>query len=142
MNINFLLNKYINLSEEWLTKIVLVWCLASLLIGLFALDDLALAIAAPLMTIFSYFAFVVMLMAIISFQHVNPFNSAKSKFIKYGIIFFWCFGFFAFINFLTFGIFESSDFENSNFFFIVASVFPLGASLGAAKEWRKSTVNQ
>ncbi|NQZ10038.1 MAG: hypothetical protein HRT35_23045 [Algicola sp.] len=61
MSLNFSINKYINLSEKWLTKIVLVWCLASFLIGLFTLDDLALVIAAPLMTVFMYFAGMAML---------------------------------------------------------------------------------
>jgi len=142
VNIKSRLNKYISLSEKWLTKIVLVWCSASLIIGLSTVNDLALVIAAPLMTIFMYFAGMAILMAIIGFQRVNPFNSANSKFIRYGIIFFWSFGIFGFINFLTFGIFESSEFENSTFFFIVASVFPLGASLGAAKEWKKSFSNE
>ncbi|NQZ12472.1 MAG: hypothetical protein HRT35_35405 [Algicola sp.] len=142
MNFKFSLNKYINLSEKWLTKIVLVWCLASLLIGLFTLDDLALVIAVPLMTVFMYFAGMAMLMAIIGFQRVNPFNSTKSKFIDYAIIFFWVGGIFGFMNFLTIGIFQSSDIENSRYFFIVASVFPLGSSLGAAKQWKKSSANE
>ena len=139
MNFKLRLNNYIELSNKWLTKFVLIWCSMSLLLGLYAIDDLALAIAAPLMTIFMYFAGMAMFMFIIGFQRVNPFNSPKSKIVDYAIIFFWCFGVFGFINFLIFGIFESSKFENSNFFFIVASVFPLGASLGAAKQWEKST---
>lgn len=83
-----------------------------------------------------------MLMLIIGIQRVNRFNSSKSKFIDYAIIFFWGFGIYGFISFLIFGIFESSELEHSNFFFIVASVFPLGASLGAAQEWIKNSVKE
>lgn len=142
MNFKLPLNKYIDFSEEWLTKIVLVWCSASLLIGLLTLDDIALAIAAPLMTVVMYFVGMAMLMAIIGFQRVNPFNSAKSKFVDYAIIFFWGSGIFGFIYFLSAGIFQSSDIDNSKYFLIVASVFPLGASLGAAKQWKISSVNE
>ncbi len=139
MNIKSQLNKYINFSEKWLTRIVLVWCSASLIIGLSTVNDLALVIAAPLMTIFMYFSGMAVLMAIIGVQRVN---SANLKFIQYAIIFFWGFGIFGFINFLINGIFEPSKFENYTFFFIVASVFPLGASLGAAKEWKKIFPNE
>ena len=142
MNFKLLINNYINLSNKWLTKFVLVWCSISLLVGAYAINDLALAISAPLMTVFMYFAGMAMLMFIIGFQRVNPFNSPKSKLIDYAIIFFWCFGIFGFIIFLTFGIFETSEFENSNFFYIVASVFPLGASLGAAKQWKISSAEE
>ena len=142
MDFKLRLNNYIELSNKWLTKFVLTWCSAWLLVGIYAIDDLALAISAPLMTVFMYFAGMAMLMFIIGFQRVNPFNSAKSKVVDYAIIFFWCSGVFGFFNFLIFGIFNSSEFENSNFFFIVASVFPLGASLGAAKKWKKSSSNE
>ena len=137
MNLKLSLNKYINLSDKWLTKFVLVWCSVSLMIGLYTVDDLALAIAAPLMTLFMYFAAMAMLMLVIGFQRINPFNSPKSKFVEYATIFFWVCGIFGFISFLIAGIFQTTDVDNSRYFLIVASAFPLGAALGATKEWKK-----
>ena len=137
MNLKLSLNKYINLSDKWLTKFVLVWCSVSLMIGLYTVDDLALAIAAPLMTLFMYFAAMAMLMLVIGFQRINPFNSPKSKFVEYATIFFWVCGIFGFISFLIAGIFQTTDVDNSKYFLIVASAFPLGAALGATKEWKK-----
>ena len=137
MNFKLSLNKYINLSDKWLTKFVLVWCSVSLIIGLYTVDDLALAIAAPLMTLFMYFAAMAMLMLVIGFQRINPFNSPKSKLVEYAAIFFWFCGIFGFISFLIAGIFQTTDVDNSRYFLIVASAFPLGAALGATKEWKK-----
>jgi len=137
VNLKLSLNKYINLSHQWLTRFVLVWCSVSLIIGLYTVDDLALAIAAPLMTLFMYFAAMAMLMLVIGFQRINPFNSAKSRFVEYVTIFFWVCGIFGFISFLITGIFQTMDVDNSKYFLIVASAFPLGAALGASKEWNK-----
>ncbi len=131
------LNKYINLSDKWLTKFVLVWCSVSLVLGLYTIDDLALAIAAPLMTLFMYFAAMAMLMLVIGFQRINPFNSPKSKFVEYATIFFWGCGILGFISSLIAGIFQTTDVDNSKYFLIVASAFPLGVALGATKEWKK-----
>jgi hypothetical protein len=127
----------ISFSEKWFTKFSLLWCSISLLIGFYSVNDVALAIAAPLMTIVMYFAAIVMATFVLGFQRVNPFNSPKSKFVKYAILLFWGFGIFGFIDFLLTGIFQTTEFENSNYFMIVAVVFPLGISVGSAKEWNK-----
>ncbi|PKF56413.1 hypothetical protein CW748_10700 [Alteromonadales bacterium alter-6D02] len=137
MNFKLSLNKYINLSDKWLTKFVLVWCSVSLVIGLYAIDDLALAIAAPLMTLFMYFAAMAMLIFVIGFQRINPFNSPNSKFVEYATIFFWGCGILGFISSLMAGIFQTTGIDNSKYFLIVASAFPLGIALGATKEWKK-----
>jgi len=79
---------YIRLSEKWLTKFVLVWCSVSLMVGLYTVDEIDLAIAAPLMTLFMYFVAMAMIMLIISFQRANPFISPNSKSIEYVAIFF------------------------------------------------------
>ncbi len=82
-----------------------------------------------------------MLRALISFQRVNPFGDAKSrtKILNYAaIFFFWSFGIIGFVQFLTNGLFINNELEGTNFFLIVASVLPLGASFGAAKEWSKN----
>ena len=132
---------YINFSEKWFTKFSLLWCSVSLCIGLFTVNDLALVITAPIMTVFMYFAAIVMVTLVIGFQRVNPFNSPKSNFVKYAILLCWGFGIFGFINFLFTGLFQTTEFENSNYFMIVGSVFPLGVSVGAAKEWSKFLAN-
>jgi len=137
VNIKFRLNKYIDFSEKWFTKFVLVWCSISLLIGLYSLDDIGLVIAAPIMTVFMYFSAIGMPMLVVGFQRVNPFNSPKSKFVKHSIVFFWACGILGFINFLLTGIFQTENTDNFMYFMIVGSVFPLGASVGSAKEWKK-----
>jgi hypothetical protein len=137
VNFELRLIPYINFSEKWFTKFSLLWCSISFCIGVITVNDFALVIAAPLMTIFMYFAAIVMVKLVIGFQRVNPFNSPKSKFVKYTILFFWGFGILGFINFLLTGIFQTTEFENSNYFMIVGAVFPLGISVGSAKEWSK-----
>jgi hypothetical protein len=137
VNLEQRLQPYIIFSEKWFTKFSLLWCSISLLIGLYTINDLALAIAAPLMTIFMYFAAIVMVKFVLGFQRVNPLILPKSKFLKYAILLFWAFGIFAFFNFLLTGIFQTTEFENSNYFMVVASVFPLGISVGSAREWNK-----
>lgn len=107
-----------------------------MLFGLSTEDDVALVIAAPIMATFMYFVAIALVMFVIGFQRVNPFNSPRSTFIKYAILAFWGFGIFGFLYFLSTGLFQSSEFESANYFMMVASVFPLGASVGAAKQWR------
>ena len=137
MNLAQRLQPYITFSEKWFTKFSLLWCSISLLIGLYAINDFALAIAAPLMTIFMYFAAIVMAKFVLGFQRVNPLISPKSKFLTYAILLFWAFGIFAFFNFVLTGIFQTTEFENANYFIVVGAVFPLGISVGSAKEWNK-----
>lgn len=141
MNIEQRLTPYITFSEKWFTKFSIFWCSISLLVGLLVVDDLALAIAAPLMTIFMYFASIFLVTLVVGFQRVNRFVSPKSKFLKYVILLFWGFGIFAFINFLVTGIFQTTEFENSIYFMTVSSVFSLGISVGSAKEWNKYLMN-
>ncbi len=105
--------------------------------GLYTISDLALAIAAPLMTVFMHFVAIVMVKGVIGFQRINPFNSHKSKYRKYVILFTWAFGICAFFHFILTGVFQTSELDNSRYFMIVASVFPLGASAGSAQEWNK-----
>lgn len=135
-------DKYISFSEKWLTKFVLLWCALALVIGLLIEEDKALAIAAPIMAIIMFFAGSWILRAIISFQRVNPFLAVKSriKILNYAAIFFWSFGVIGFVQFLANGLLTNNDLEGTNFFLIAASVFPLGASLGAAKEWSKNKI--
>jgi hypothetical protein len=142
MSIMTIFDKYISLSEKWLTKFVLLWCAFALVIGLLIEEDKALAIAVPIMVIIMFFAGSWMLRAIISFQRVNPFSAVKSgtNILNFAAIFFWSFGIIGFVQFLTIGLFTNNDLEGTNFFLIAASVLPLGASLGAAKEWSKNKV--
>lgn len=139
MSIMKTFNKYISLSEKWLTKFALLWCTIALVIGLLVEEDKALAIAAPIMTIIMFFVASWMLRAVISFQRVNPFLGLKSreKILNYATIFFWSFGVIGFVLALANGLLTNNDLEGTNFFFIVASVFPLGLSLGPAKERSK-----
>lgn len=137
MNNESKLAPYINFSEKYFTKFVLFWCTALLLIGLYAVNDMAVAIAAPLMTVLMYFAAIAMVSFVIGLQRANRFNSAKSKFLEYVVLFFWAFGVFGFIKFLIAGIFKTTEFEHFNYFMLVAAVFPLGVSVGSAKQWRK-----
>ena len=142
MSIMKTFDKYISFSEKWLTKFVLLWCALALVIGLLIEEDKALAIAAPIMAIIMFFAGSWILRAIISFQRVNPFLAVKSriKILNYAAIFFWSFGVIGFVQFLANGLLTNNDLEGTNFFLIAASVFPLGASLGAAKEWSKNKI--
>jgi len=142
MSIITIFDKYITLSEKWLTKFVLLWCALALVSGLLIEEDKVLAIAAPIMAIIMFFAGSWMLRALISFQRVNPFltGESRAKILNYAAIFFWSFGFIGFMQFLTNGLFTNNELEGTNFFLIAASVFPLGASLGAAKEWSKNKV--
>jgi hypothetical protein len=137
VNLELKIIPYIEFSEKWFTKFSLLWCSISLCIGLLVVNDLALVIAAPIMTVCMYFAAIAMVRLVIGFQRVNPFNSPKSKFVKYAILLCWGFGIMGFINFLFTGIFQTTEFENSNYFLIVGSVFPLGISVGSAREWSK-----
>lgn len=131
------LNSYIELSEKWLMKIAFLWCGLSIPLGFVTQKDTALIIAAPLMTLFMFFAGMVMLNALIGFQKINPFAKANPNFIKFAILFFWSFGIFGALYFLCSGIFGLGEIDGSSYFLIVASIFPLGATLGAAKQWSK-----
>ena len=86
------------------------------------------------MTVFMHFVAIVMVKGVISSKRINPFNSHNRKYV---ILFTWAFGIFAFFHFLLTGVFQTSELENSRYFMIVASVFPLGASAGSAQEWNK-----
>jgi len=131
------LNSYIELSEKWLTKIALLWCGLSIPLGFITQEDTALIFAAPLMTLFMFFAGMVMLIALIGLQKINPFAKANPNFIKFAILFFWSFGIIGALYFLCSGILGFGAIDGSSYFLIVASVFPLGATLGAAKQWSK-----
>lgn len=129
---------YIELSRNWLTKFVLVWCALSLLLGLYFVDDLAVTLAAPTMTLVMYFSAIWMLAFVVGVQRINPLNPVNSNFFKYSLIFFWVGGLIGFCNFLINGILDNSEFENAGYFQIVVAAFPLGATMGAAKEWEKN----
>ena len=131
------LNSYIALSEKWLMKIALLWCGLSLPLGIITQEETALVIAAPVMTFFMFFAGMVMLIVLVGFQKINPFAKSNPNFIKFAILFFWVFGVIGALYLLTSGTLGLGEIDGSSYFLIVASVFPLGATLGAAKEWNK-----
>ena len=131
----FDLNSYIQLSEKWLIKFAVLWCGLSVPIGFLIKEDIALVIAAPLMTLLMFFAGMIMLIALIGFQKVNPFAKSNPNFIKFAVLFFWTFGIIGAFYFLMSGLFGLGEVNGSSYFLIVASVFPLGATLGAAKQW-------
>ncbi|WP_334016230.1 hypothetical protein [Alteromonas sp. S167] len=133
----FSFNHYILLSEKWLTKIALLWCGFSVLLGFVVQVEIALIIAAPLMTLCMFFAGMVLSSTLIGFQKINPFAKSNPNFIKFAILFFWSFGIIAALYFLSSGIFQVDEKNSTRYFLVVASVFPLGPTLGAAKEWNK-----
>ena len=137
MNLASTFNQYIGWTAQWLLRCACIWCGLALLIGLVLLDDKALAIAAPVMTIVMFVVGAWMLRTLIDFQRVNPFlNSCqRKKVIQWAIVFFWSCGIIGFLQFLLTGLFGNAEPIGTDFFLITASVFPLGASLGAAKEW-------
>ena len=131
------LNSYIALSEKWLMKIVFLWCGLSLPLGIIIQEEITLVIAAPVMTLFMFFAGMVMLITLVGFQKINPFAKSNPNFFKFAILFFWAFGMIGALYLLISGILGLGKTDGSSYFLIVASVFPLGATLGAAREWNK-----
>jgi len=88
----FNFNHYILLSEKWLTKIALLWCGFSVLLGFVVQVEIALIIAAPLMTLCMFFAGMILSSSLIGFQKINPFAKSNPNFIKFAILLFCFFG--------------------------------------------------
>ena len=128
---------YLQLTDRWTIKLTFVWCILSLFLGLVFVETMV-AIAIPLMTAFmsfnGYWGMRLML-------YVQKFNrdELKQRYYDWAVIFFWgggvCFFPLALINGLT-QLFQSDDLTHG-YFFISASVFPLGCSLGASKQWQQ-----
>lgn len=127
------INRLINLTEKWFTPFVLLWCLCSLLLGLFILNDFILAIEASLICLLMYFVGSGVFGSLINLQVQD---SNPSNFIKYVTLIFWGVGIGAFILFLTFGLFTTIEENSTRYSLLVSSVFPLGISKGAAKRWK------
>ena len=89
------------------------------------------------MTLCMFFAGMILLSTLIGFQKINPFAKSNPNFIKFAILFFWSFGIIAALYFLSSGIFQIDEKNSTRYFLVSASVFPLGPTLGAAKEWNK-----
>jgi hypothetical protein len=129
-------------SRKWLIQFAFVWCFLGLIIGIFFVEEKALIIFAPVVSIIMFFFGLMGLMLGLGFQRKNPFVKSNSIFLWFAIVFFWSFGVIGFFYFLIGGAFYYSDDKDFSYFVIVGAVIPLGFSVGAAKEWEKSLKNE
>ena len=137
-----LLDQCMTFSRNWLIKFACLWCFLGLVIGIFFVEDLALAIAAPIMTILTFFFGLMGTTLLLGFQRNSPFVKSNSLSLWFGILFFWAVGCFGFFYFLIGGIFQLSNDKDFSYFVIVGSVMSLGSAVGAAKEWEQSLKNE
>ena len=124
--------KYLIITEKWVTKGVLLWSALSVVVGVTAIGIVE-GIAIPLMTIVMLFVGKLMINFLLTVQKSNPFISRKI--FDYLILFFWGGGIYAFLSFLLYGAFGELEKPQYAFFYIAASIFPLGSSIGAAEKW-------
>lgn len=121
--------------DFWAPKVVWLWCLASFFIGSYAVE-LSLAIAAPLMTIFSFYCTQYMVYVTLLFQKKN--TKLKRKVFDFIVYVTWGFGVFSFVYFLL-GTLTTQPRETW-YFFITAAPMGIGFSLGASKSWEQRFV--
>ena len=125
--------QYLEVTDKWVFKSALLWCAVSLIIGVTYIE-VAIGIAAPIMTIIMLFSSKYMVKLLLSIQKANPLLTPKIY--NFAIMFFWGAGIYGCLTFIFKGVFGEMDAPNSTFFIITASMFPLGSSIGASEMWR------
>jgi hypothetical protein len=125
--------QYLEITDKWAFKVVLLWCVASLIIGV-TFVEVTIGIAAPIMTLIMLFAGKYMVKLLLSIQKTNP--VLTPKIYNFAIMFFWGAGIYGCLTFIFKGSFGEMDAANSTYFIITASMFPLGSSIGASEMWR------
>ena len=126
--------KYLTFTENWTTKAGFVWCTIFSVIGV-TFIGITEGIATPLMTILMLFVGKWMIKFLLSIQISNKLVSHKA--FDFVILFFWAAGVYGFIYFLIQGAFGQFAEPEYAYFYFAASIFPLGASLGAAEKWNQ-----
>jgi hypothetical protein len=124
-------------SENLIHRIIVIWCIASVFLGIFLLEiipSIVIPLMCGIMSFISYWS----IKALLRFQRLN--NSNLSKGIYDSIIgFFWLSGIWGTIMFIGNGI-HLTFFVNEadGAYLLMAGVFPLGVSVGASSEWALS----
>tara|TARA_B100000674_G_scaffold78991_1_gene54882 strand:- start:2806 stop:3210 length:405 start_codon:yes stop_codon:yes gene_type:complete len=128
------------ITERWGPRFLIAWYTLFLLLGIIFIG-VPDGLITPFMGIFMTVMSLLMIRLVLKFQKRN------SSFMKRGlydsaVFFFWAFSIFGTTSFLVISlvsIFETESFSEA-FFFISVAPFPLGISIGAAKQWEMRDV--
>lgn len=123
-------NRYI-LTENWGPKILIVWFSVFLLINLIVYG-FPLGLQFPIMGILISVASMYGVQFVLKFQKVNS-NHMKRKVYDFAVLFFWSFSTFGTLLFIMWAL--SSYGTNDFISFLTISIFPIGISIGASKQW-------
>lgn len=128
------------LTEYWGSRVLITWYSVFILVGLifFELPDgLIIPVLGGIMAAVS----IPMTQQILKFQKKNS-GHMKRGLYDSAVFFFWVFGIFGSAFFLIgamISVFQSNE-TSSIFFFLSSSLFPLGAAIGASKQWEMRDV--
>lgn len=126
---------YYKLTEQWGAKIVLYWSVVSLFVGL-AFIGVAEAIAITLMTVFMSFMGYWMIFIVLRIQKNN--RHMPRKVFDLALLFFWGGALLFPPMAITQGVYQLFTPEPANsYFFLAASVFPIGVAIGVANIWEQ-----
>lgn len=126
--------QYLAVTEEYTVMAGLVWCAISVGVGV-TFIGIAVGIAIPFMTFLMLFIGKWMIKFLLFVQKANPIISRKQ--FDFVILFFWASGILGFLCILMQGGFGHPAEAADTYFYIAASIFPLGVSLGAAEKWEQ-----
>jgi len=126
--------QYLLNTDKWAFKACIAWCAITSLFGCIYVG-VTEGIAIPLMTLFMVLAGSWMLKILLAFHKSNPF--VNRRIYDSAVLFFWAGGILGFASILAFGLNHLLTGLTEGYFFISASIFPLGVSIGASKKWEQ-----
>ncbi|WP_372879321.1 hypothetical protein [Spongiibacter marinus] len=129
------MTKWIVHSEWWMPRVVWLWGAITLLFGLLTQQDPLSTFIYPCLAVALAYLAAALLRWLFVFQSST--TQRVTPFISRTITAFWVLGIIGFLQLLAIALFEGFRSGAFNYFLIAISVFPVGTSMGAAREWRR-----